>query len=69
MIRSFHVFAFGAFGVNAAQKGRAAAGVIATANAHFNHSVTLWSAALEKRGAVDDFLVSDAESWASPCVA
>jgi outer membrane protein assembly factor BamB len=47
-----------------------AAGVVATANAHFNHDVILWSAGFggfEKRGAVGDFLVSDAETWQAPC--
>jgi outer membrane protein assembly factor BamB len=44
-----------------------ARGTVATANAHFNHSVILWSPEFERLGAVDDFLVSDTESWTAPC--
>ncbi|MBI5832062.1 MAG: PQQ-binding-like beta-propeller repeat protein [Armatimonadetes bacterium] len=43
------------------------AGVVATANAHFNHAVKLWGSAFEPLGAVVDFLVSDAAGWSGPC--
>jgi len=42
-------------------------GVIATANAHFNHCVTLWNPKFEKLGAVADFLSSDETEWWGPC--
>jgi len=42
-------------------------GIIATANAHFIHSVNLWSPAFEKIGGVSDFLSSDPTEWFGPC--
>jgi outer membrane protein assembly factor BamB len=42
-------------------------GILATANAHFNHSVNLWSPAFQKLGAVDAFLVNDQVEWQAPC--
>ncbi|WP_020473606.1 outer membrane protein assembly factor BamB family protein [Zavarzinella formosa] len=41
-------------------------GVIATGNAHFNHSVNLWSPAFEKLGTVNDFLNNDTVEYFSP---
>jgi hypothetical protein len=41
-------------------------GVIATANAHFNHCLSLWSPAFEKLGTATDFLVSDQVEWQAP---
>jgi outer membrane protein assembly factor BamB len=41
-------------------------GVIATANAHFNHSVNLWGRDLQPVGGVSDFLVSDEVEFRSP---
>jgi WD40 repeat protein len=41
-------------------------GVIASANAHFNHSVNLYDAGFSWHAAVGDFLVSDAVGWDAP---
>jgi hypothetical protein len=41
-------------------------GVVATANAHFNHSVKLWTSAFQPLGSVSDFLVNDQVQWQSP---
>ncbi|MGI6496161.1 MAG: hypothetical protein ACOX5G_08755 [Kiritimatiellia bacterium] len=41
-------------------------GIIASANAHFNHSVNLYSDTFEKRLAVPDFLVNDTVGWDAP---
>ena len=41
-------------------------GTIATANAHFNHCLSLWSPTFEKLGTVTDFLVSDQVEWQAP---
>lgn len=41
-------------------------GIIATANAHFSHSVNLYSPTFEKLATVADFLVSDATGWDAP---
>ena len=46
--------------------GANADGVIATANAHFNHAVKLWTRAFQELGSVNDFLVSDQVDWRSP---
>ena len=43
-----------------------AAGIVGTANAHFNHSVNLWSPSLAPLGAVSDFLNNDQVEWHSP---
>ena len=43
-----------------------AEGVIATANAHFNHAVKLWTHGFQELGSVSDFLVSDQVDWQSP---
>ncbi len=43
-----------------------ASGVIATANAHFNHSVKLWTRDFRELGSVNDFLVSDQVQWQAP---
>ncbi len=42
-------------------------GIIASANAHFQHSVNLWSPAFKHLGGVDDFLNSDATEYFGPC--
>ncbi len=42
-------------------------GLIATANAHFYHSVNLFSPAFESVGAVSDFLNGDGIGWSDPC--
>lgn len=41
-------------------------GVIATGNAHFNHSVNLWSPKFERLGAVNDFLNNDQVEYFAP---
>ena len=41
-------------------------GVMATANAHFNHSVNLWDPRFQPLGTVNDFLCSDATEWFGP---
>ncbi len=41
-------------------------GVIATANAHFNHSLNLYDANFNKLHAQDDFLVNDQVGWNAP---
>ena len=41
-------------------------GTIATANAHFNHSLNLYDAQFQKRTAADDFLVNDQVGWDAP---
>jgi outer membrane protein assembly factor BamB len=43
-----------------------AAGVVATANAHFAHAVTLLSTGLETIASADDFLVNDKVGWDAP---
>ena len=43
-----------------------AAGVIATSNAHFSHSVQLYKSDFSKLAAVADFLNSDQAGWDSP---
>jgi hypothetical protein len=42
-------------------------GIIATANAHFNHSLNLYEPSFQKRVAADDFLVNDQVGWDAPC--
>jgi hypothetical protein len=42
-------------------------GLIATANAHFAHSVNVWSPAFQQLGGVSDFLNSDATEYFCPC--
>lgn len=42
-------------------------GVIATANAHFNHSVNLHAPDFTHLGKVSDFLVNDKVEWQAPC--
>ena len=42
-------------------------GVIATANAHFNHSVNMYSPTFTHLGKVSDFLSSDPTEWFGPC--
>ncbi|MDR3634916.1 MAG: hypothetical protein P4L84_14020 [Isosphaeraceae bacterium] len=44
-----------------------AGGIIATANAHFSHSVNLWTSRFERLGGVDDFLNNDKVQYLSPC--
>jgi len=41
-------------------------GVIASANAHFNHSLNLYDATFRKQVAADDFLVNDQVGWDAP---
>jgi hypothetical protein len=41
-------------------------GVIATGNAHFNHSVNLWSPKFERLGGVSDFLNNDEVEYFAP---
>jgi hypothetical protein len=41
-------------------------GVIATANGHFAHKVTLYGPDFARRGAADEFLVSDQVGWDAP---
>jgi outer membrane protein assembly factor BamB len=41
-------------------------GIIATSNAHFNHSINLWDRNFAKLGADSDFLVSDLVQWNAP---
>ena len=41
-------------------------GVVASANGHFAHKVTLYDAALDQTGQVSDFLVSDSAGWDAP---
>ncbi|MCY3024134.1 MAG: hypothetical protein NTW87_34590, partial [Planctomycetota bacterium] len=41
-------------------------GVVASANGHFAHKVTLYNAALDQTGEVTDFLVSDSAGWDAP---
>src|SRR5262249_9499328 len=41
-------------------------GVLATANAHFAHKVTLYNRDFHEQAAVADFLVSDAVGWDAP---
>ena len=41
-------------------------GVIATGNAHFNHSVNLWSPKFERLGGVSDFLNNDQVEYFAP---
>ncbi len=41
-------------------------GIIATANAHFNHSLNLWTRGFEKLASISDFLVNDQVDWQSP---
>ncbi|MGD0088869.1 MAG: hypothetical protein ABSE73_03015 [Planctomycetota bacterium] len=41
-------------------------GVVASANGHFAHKVTLYSPALDRTGEVADFLVSDSAGWDAP---
>lgn len=43
-----------------------AAGVIATANAHFNHSLNFYDSKFQKLVATDDFLVNDQVGWDAP---
>ncbi len=43
-----------------------AGGVIATGNAHFSHSVNLWSPGFERLGTVSDFLNNDQVSYFAP---
>ncbi len=42
-------------------------GIMASANAHFSHSVNLWSPSFGLMGTVNDFLSSDATEWFGPC--
>ena len=42
-------------------------GIIATANAHFNHSIHLYDPTFHELGAVNDFLVGDKVEWHAPC--
>ena len=41
-------------------------GVIATANAHFNHSLNLYDGNFRKQVSADDFLVNDQVGWDAP---
>src|SRR5262249_46136194 len=41
-------------------------GVVATANAHFAHKVTLYGPDLRVRGAVEEFLNNDTVGWSAP---
>ena len=41
-------------------------GVVATANAHFNHSLNLYDGAFQKLAHADDFLVNDQVGWDAP---
>lgn len=41
-------------------------GVIATANAHFNHSLNIYDSGFQKLVAADDFLVNDQVGWDAP---
>jgi outer membrane protein assembly factor BamB len=41
-------------------------GVLATANAHFAHKITLYGRGFDEQAAVADFLVSDAVGWDAP---
>ena len=41
-------------------------GLIATANAHFSHSLNLYDASFNKQHAQDDFLVNDQVGWDAP---
>ena len=43
-----------------------AAGVIASANAHFNHAVNLYDANFKQFAACSEFLVGDKEGWDAP---
>jgi hypothetical protein len=43
-----------------------AAGVVATANAHFAHKVTVYGPDFARRGAADEFLVNDQVGWDAP---
>ena len=43
-----------------------AAGVVASANAHFNHSVTLYDPNLKQFAACNEFLVNDNVGWDAP---
>ena len=46
-----------------------AGGIIATANAHFNHAVNVYDAVFLHRAAANDFLVNDQVQWDAPlCV-
>lgn len=44
-----------------------AAGVIASANAHFNHSVNLYDRNFKQFAACNEFLVNDKAGWDAPC--
>src|SRR5258708_3925947 len=41
-------------------------GVVATANAHFAHKITLYSRDLKQAGSADDFLNNDKVGWSAP---
>jgi hypothetical protein len=42
------------------------AGIIATSQAHYTHSLKLWGPDFATIGAASDFLVSDAVEWGAP---
>jgi len=42
-------------------------GIMASANAHFNHAVNVWSPTFQNIGRVSDFLNNDATEWFGPC--